>query len=162
MFHIKRNKYLTPILRHLLCSASIQLYFDYFCSTCSSQSFQKVEKNKIQASQNKCTRSCLQLNKMTHIPQQKKKKIETISCLPIKEVFSQCINSILFKHLNNQSPHCWNEVFVKATNSSSSLRNTTINVSKYSVKLAQVRMSYLLLVLFCGIKSQRKLKEQLA
>ena len=44
--------------------------------------------------------------------------------MPIKGRYNQCINSIAFKYLDNQCPHYLNEVFMKAPESSSSLRNS--------------------------------------
>ena len=71
--------------------------------------------------QNKCIRFCLQLDKMSHISQ---KEFETINWLPIKERYNQCVNSIAFKHFDNQCPHYLNEIFMKAPESISSLRNS--------------------------------------
>ena len=78
-------------------------------------------KNRIQTSQNKCIRFCLQLDKMSHISQ---KEFLTINWLPVKERYNQCVNSIVFKYFNNQCPHYLNEVFMKAQESSSSLKNS--------------------------------------
>ena len=58
---------------------------------------------------------------MSHISQ---KELETIDWLPVKERYNQCINSIAFKDFNNHCPHYLNEVFMKAPESSSSLRNS--------------------------------------
>ena len=57
---------------------------------------------------------------MSHISQ---KEFVTINWLPIKERYNQCVNSIFFKYFDNQCPHYLNEVFMKAPESSSSLRN---------------------------------------
>ena len=58
---------------------------------------------------------------MSHISQ---KEFETINWLPIKERYSQCVNSIAIKYFDNQCPHYLNEVFMKAPESSSSLRSS--------------------------------------
>ena len=60
-------------------------------------------------------------DKMSHISH---KEFETINWLPIKELYNQCVNSIAFKYFDNQCPHYLNEVFVKARESGSSLRNS--------------------------------------
>ena len=52
------------------------------------------------------------------------KEFETINWLSIKERYNQCVNSIAFKYFDNQCPHYLNEVFMKAPESSSSLRNS--------------------------------------
>ena len=64
----KKNKYLTPHLRHLLCNALIQPHFDYGSSSWYPNLSKKL-KNRIQTLQNKCIRFCLQLDKMTHTSQ---------------------------------------------------------------------------------------------
>ena len=94
---------------------------------------------------------------MSHLSQ---KEFETINWLPMKERYNQCVNSIAFKYFDNQGPHYLNEVFMKPPESSSSLRNSTINFSNLSIKLTLVKMPYLLLVRHCGIKSPKKSKEQ--
>ena len=58
---------------------------------------------------------------MSHISQ---KEFETINWSPIKEGYNQYINSIAFKYFDSKWPHYLNEVFMKAPESSSSLRNS--------------------------------------
>ena len=58
---------------------------------------------------------------MSHISQ---KEFETINWLPIKERYNQCVNSVAFKYSYNQCPHYFNEVFIKAPESSPLLRNS--------------------------------------
>ena len=65
-FPHRKNKFLTPALRRLLCNALIQPHFDYSSSAWYPNLTQKM-KNKIEITQNKCIRYCLQLDKMTHI-----------------------------------------------------------------------------------------------
>ena len=74
----RKNKFLTPALRRLLCSALIQPHFDYASSAWYLNLTQKL-KNKIQITQNKCIRYCLKLDKITHIS---KNEIETLNWLP--------------------------------------------------------------------------------
>ena len=115
----QKNNYLTPNLRRLLCKALIQPHFDYACSAWYPNLSKKLKK-RIQTSQNKCIRFSLQLDKMSQMSQ---KELETINWLPIKERYNQCLNSIAFKYVDNQCPHYLNEVFIKAPETSSSLRN---------------------------------------
>ena len=68
-----------------------------------------------------CSHFCLQFNKISHISQ---KDYEKINWLPIKERYNQCVNIIAFKCFDNQYPHYLNEVFMKAPESNSSLRNS--------------------------------------
>ena len=62
----RKNKFLTPALRRLLCNALIQPHFDYALSAWYPNLTQKMKK-KIQITRHKCIRYCLQLEKMTHI-----------------------------------------------------------------------------------------------
>ena len=65
-FVYRKNRFLTPTLRQLLCNALIQSHFDYACSAWYPNLTKKL-KNRIQTSQNKCICFCLQFDKMTHI-----------------------------------------------------------------------------------------------
>ena len=65
-FLYRKNSFLTPALRHLLCNALIQPHFDYACSAWYPNLTKKL-KHRIQTTQNKCIRFCLQLDKLKHI-----------------------------------------------------------------------------------------------
>ena len=80
----RKNKFLTPALRRLLCNALIQPHFDYSSSAWYPNLTQKM-KNKIQITQNKCIRYCLQLDKMIHIS---KNEFETLNWLPVSYRFT--------------------------------------------------------------------------
>ena len=62
----RQNRFLTPPLRRLLCNALIQLLFDYACTAWFSNLSKRL-KLSLQASQNKCIRLCLQLDKRLKI-----------------------------------------------------------------------------------------------
>ena len=102
----RKSRFLTLTLRRLLCNALIQPHVDYACSAWYSNLTKKL-KNRIQISQKKCIRFCLQLEKMAHLSH---KVFETLNWLPVTERFNQCINSIVFKYVNNQCPKYLNEV----------------------------------------------------
>ena len=91
----RKNRFLIPTLRRLLCNALIQPYFDYACSPWYPNL------TKIQTSQNKCICFCLQSDKMT---QKSREEFETQNWLPVTEKINQCINSIVFKYVNDQCP----------------------------------------------------------
>ena len=82
-------------------------------------------KNKIQITQNKCIRYCLQLDKMTHFS---KNKFGTLNRLPAKDRFNQSINSIVFKYFNNQCPGYLNEVFELACLNNLRRRNSYLKL----------------------------------
>ena len=109
-FLYRKNRFLTPTLRRLLCNALIQPHFNYACSAWYPNLTKKL-KNRIQTSQNKCIRFCLQLDKMTHISH---KEFEILHWLPVTKRFNQCIDSIIFKYVNNQCPNYLNEDFQTA------------------------------------------------
>ena len=67
----RKKQFLTTSLRRLLCNALIQPHFDYAWYP----NLSKKLKNKIQTSQNKCVRFCLNLNKMAHISQNEFEKL---------------------------------------------------------------------------------------
>ena len=70
----RKDKYLTPNLRRLLCNASIQLHFDYACSAWYPNLSKKL-RNRTQTSQNKWIRFYLFSDKMSHISQKEFKTI---------------------------------------------------------------------------------------
>ena len=104
----KKNKFLAPMLRRLLCNVLIQLHFDYASSLYWYPNLTRKMKKKIQITQNKCIRSCLQLDKMTHIS---KNEFETLNWLPAKDRFSQSINLIVFEYFTTRCPSYLNEAF---------------------------------------------------
>lgn len=83
--------------------------------TVHGHTLSKNIKPRIQASQNKCNHSCLQLSKKIPIY---KKGLEKINGLRIKERWNQCVNSIVFKYFEKQCAHDLNEVFTNAPESS--------------------------------------------
>ena len=65
-FLYRKNSFLTPALRRLLRNALMQPHFDYACSAWCPNLTQKL-KYRIQTTQNKCMRFCLQLDKLKHL-----------------------------------------------------------------------------------------------
>ena len=62
----RQNRFLTPPLRRLLCNPLLQPLFDYASAAWFSNLSKRLELH-LQASQNKCIRFCLQLDKMSKI-----------------------------------------------------------------------------------------------
>ena len=62
----RQNRFLTLPLRRLLCNALIQPLFGYAC-TAWFPNLSKKLRLRLQATQNKCIKFCLQLDKMTMI-----------------------------------------------------------------------------------------------
>ena len=65
-FLYRKNKFLSPELRRMLCNALIWPHFDYKCPAWYPNLTEKMKK-EIQIIENKCTRFCLRLGKMHHI-----------------------------------------------------------------------------------------------
>ena len=141
-FFCWENKYLTPTLRRLLCNALIQLHSEYACSVCYSSLTKKL-KNRIQISQNKSIRFCLRLDKMTH---KSHKEFETLNFLPVTERFNQCINSIVFKYVNDQCPNYLNEVCRRALENNIQTRGNFQKLKSHSAKPMQVKWRSLTLI----------------
>ena len=106
-FLCRKNKYFNSNTE-TICDALIQPHFDYACFAWYPNLTKKL-KNRIQASQNKCIRFCLHLDRMTHISH---KEFEILNWLTLTERFNQCINSIVFKYINDQFPSYLNEQII--------------------------------------------------
>ena len=103
----RKKHFLTTSLRRLLCNALIQPQFDYACTAWYPNLCKKL-KNKIQTTQNKCVRFCLNLEKMAHISEN---EFEKLNWLPIRDRINQCILSTTFKFVNDMGPNylkCFN------------------------------------------------------
>ena len=106
-FLYQKQKFLTLSLRQLLCNALIQLHYDYVCSAWYPSLNKRLSK-KIQTSQNKCIRYCLNLDNRAHVGIDEFIKI---NWLPTKERVAQCICVNIFKFFNKMSPQYMSEIF---------------------------------------------------
>ena len=118
-FLYRKNRFLTPELRRLLCNAIIQPHFDYACSAWYPNLTQKL-KMKLQVMQNKCIRFCRQLGKISTIFH---KQFKNLTWLSVITRFEQCVISIVFKFINGSCSYYLNEVFEFAPEGNASLRN---------------------------------------
>ena len=62
----RQSHFLTSPLNRLLCNEMVQPLFYYACTACFSNLSKKL-KSRLQASQSKCIRFCLQLDKKSKI-----------------------------------------------------------------------------------------------
>ena len=69
-FLYRKNRFLSPPLRRLLCNSLIQPHFDY-ASSAWYPNLNKRLKSKLQILQNKFIRFCLNLNNRAHIGQKR-------------------------------------------------------------------------------------------
>ena len=63
-FMYRKQSFLNPKLRRMLCNALIQPHFDYACSAWYTN-LDKNSTKKLQVAQNKCIRFCLGLDNRT-------------------------------------------------------------------------------------------------
>ena len=140
-FLYRKNRFLTPTLRGLLCNALIQPHFDNACTAWYSNLTKKLE-SRIQTSQNKCTRFYFQLDKTTHISH---KEFETLNWLPVTERFNLCINSVVFKYVNDQRPNYLNEVFQTAPENNIQTRGSFLKLKCpfHKTNASQMALSYI-------------------
>ena len=77
---------------------------------------------------------------MAHLTQ---KEFETINWLPIKERFNQCINSVVFKYFDEQCRHYFNQVFAKACEFGTSLKNRYHKLKHSFPETERLTLAYL-------------------
>ena len=106
-FLYRKNIFLPPGLRRMLCNALIQPHFDYACSAWYPNLNVKL-KRKLQIMQNKCIRFCLKLDKMHHISEE---DFKTINWLPVYQTVRQSLNATVFNYVNNACIYYMEEVF---------------------------------------------------
>ena len=121
----RKNRFLTPALRRLLCNALIQPHFDYACSAWYPN-LNKALKNKLQTAQNKCVRFCL-LGNREHIGIE---ELEKINWLNINDRFEQSLSVSVFKFFNNQCPAYMSDVFKLVGNSRVSTRSSFLRLNQ--------------------------------
>ena len=125
-FIYRKNKFLSPPLRPLLCNALIQPHFDYACSVWYPN-LNKKFKIKLQTLQNKCVRFCFQLDNRAHVGITEFKKI---NWLPVDYRFSQCLAANVFKFFDDKCPLYMKDVFDKSCMRQGSTRNSTMKLSQ--------------------------------
>ena len=107
-FLYRKNRYLTPYLKRLLCNALIQPHFDYACSAWYPNLNKKL-KSKLQTVQNRCIRYCLQLDNRSQIGEKHFKKI---NWLPVSERFNQYLCSNAFKFFKETCPLYFHDIYI--------------------------------------------------
>ncbi len=119
-FLYRKNRYLSPTLRRLLCNALIQPHFDYACSAWYLN-LNKDLKKKLQTAQNKCIRFCLQLGNRVHIGFS---EFEQVNLLNVSDRVHQCISASTFNFFNNKCPLYMTDIFNPAGEKSTRTRNS--------------------------------------
>ena len=116
-FLYSKNRFLTSVLRRLLCNAIMQPQFDYTCSAWYPNLTQKFK--KIPVMQNKFICFCLQLDKMSTMSHT---EFKDLNWWPVITKFEQCVVSIVFKFINDNFPYYFNEVSEFALEGNGSLK----------------------------------------
>ena len=132
-FLYRKNRFLSPPLRRLLCNAIIQPHFDYACTAWYPNLNQNIKK-KLQTFQNKCIRFCLQLGNRSHIGVN---EFNAINWLNVTDRFDQCVSASVFKYFNNDSPVYMAEIYKPVTRNSIGTRNSFLKLNKPSRKTKQ-------------------------
>ena len=154
-FLYRKNKFLTPELRRMLCNALIQSHFDYACTAWYPNLTEKT-KEKIQIMQNKCMRFCLRLDQMHHISLT---EFRSINWLPTKERVHQCINAITFKFVNKNCPFYLNEILEFTLHCRIDTRNSFEKLQHPFCKTYMGHKTLWYKVLLCGTIYPKSLKK---
>ena len=109
-FLYRQDKFLNKPLRRLLCNAMIQPFFDYACIAWYPN-LTKNLKERLQSSQNKCLRYCLNLTSRASI---KSKDFEEINWLNIHDRYNQMVATTVFKFFNARAPDYLDEIYFPA------------------------------------------------
>ena len=104
----RKNRYLGPYLKRLLCNVLIQAHFDYACSAWYPN-LNKKFKSKLQTVQNRCIRYCLQLHNRSHSGMEDFGKI---NWLPFSERFNQYLCSNAFKFFKETCPLYFHDRYI--------------------------------------------------
>ena len=136
----RQNRFLKPPLRRLLCNALMQPLFDYACTVWFPDLSKKL-RLRIQATQNKCIRFCLQLDKMSRICVN---EFLELNWLNVHDRYLQFIVSDIFKFYNNQCPDYFNEVFCPVDDNGVATRsyNKKLKLPSCKSKLGMQSLSY--------------------
>ena len=132
-FLYRKNKFLSPALRRLLCNAIIQPHFDYACLAWFPN-LNLALKKRLQTAQNRCIRFCLQLGNRDHVGL---KEFEKMNWLNINDRFEQCVSVSVFKYFNNESPVYISEIFCPARSRGMSTRNSFQKLTQSLRKASQ-------------------------
>ena len=100
MFLYRKNRFLTPQLRRLLCNALIQPHFDY-ASSAWYMNLDKGYKEKLSVMQRKCIRFCLMKDSRSKI---RLKEFVEINWLPVERRANLINTSLVYKFFNGNSP----------------------------------------------------------
>ena len=99
-FLYRKQLFLSKFLRHMLCNAIIHPHFDYACTSWYVNLSKKL-KNKLQVTQNKCIRFCLQKHGRAHIGYE---EFLDINWLPTLARVQQMVLCNVFNYFQKSCP----------------------------------------------------------
>ena len=99
-FLCRKELFLSKFLRRMLCNAIIQPHFDYACTSWYVNLSKKL-KNKLQVTQNKCIRFCLQKHGRAHIGYE---EFLDINWLPTLARVQQMVLCNVFNYFQKSCP----------------------------------------------------------
>ena len=137
-FLYRKNRFLRPELRRMLCNALIQPHFDYACPAWYPNLNQKNEKKKKRYKLCKINKILPTTGQMHHISEE---DFRFINWLPTSKRVDQCINTCPYylKEIFEFTPHCRIDT-----------RNTFIKLKTPFCKTNMDQKAFHLLVLPCG------------
>ena len=138
--HLKFLHRHPPPFRRLLCNALTQPLFDYACRAWFPN-LSKKQRLRLQGTQNKCMRFCLQLNKMSRICT---KEFLELIWLNVHDRYLQFIGPDVFKFHNNQCPDYFHDVFCSVDDNGLATRSSVKNLKLpfRKSKLGKQSLSY--------------------
>ena len=158
-FLYRKNRYLTPYLKQLLCNALTQPHFDYACSDWY-QNLNTKFKSKLQTVQNKCIGYCLQLDNRSHIGM---KDFEKINRLLFSERFNQCLYSNNFKFFKKTCPLYFHDIHRQSGQNQANTGSSILKL-KHSLRnmcSGQKNLSYLMPIVWNSLLIDQKLANSL-
>ena len=123
-FLYRKQMFFSRVVRRMLCNAIIQPHFDYAC-TSWYLNLSKKFKNKLQVTQNKCIRFCLQKHSRSHI------EIEDfieINWLPVAVRATQMILCNVFHFFKKTCPIFIGKLFFLADHNSRNTRSSSLRL----------------------------------
>ena len=108
-FLYRENRYLSYLLKRILCNPLIQPHFDFACFAWYPNLTMSL-KIKIQTAQNACIRFCLRMERKSHIGLN---HFEKNNWMPVKNRVDQCIAVTAYNFKNNLSCICARYIYSK-------------------------------------------------
>jgi len=157
-FLYRKQRFLNKNIRRLLCNSLIQPHYDFACSSWYPLLTKNLRK-RLQVSQNKCIRFCLNLNNRTSI---NKIKFNDINWLPVERRYEQCICTLIYKYFHNDVPEYISDMFNANVIKYNTRNPNMLKRPPYKTSNGRKSLSYLGPKLWDDIPHQLKQKQTIA